>query len=328
MIQKQLEWFERPPFRPQKFETCPDWGANPIPCTLAFLFCFLNWRFERRWSPSVDSNFFVWRNAVLADRWLPDLSGIGKYWRLSAGHNGKLSSVGNCPRSNARIGITVSSGWNHNIQYHSIVIQAIPPGCQRALDVGCGRGTLARKLARHCVQVIGVDADDRCLSLAETAPGVEPNIAFVDGNVMSYPFQPDGFDFVVALATLHHLVLRDALSRFRLLLKPGGVLVIVGLYRAVTLVDYAFAAVAFPISRTLRTFCREAEVGAPLQDPAETLKEIRSACDSLLPGGVFHRLLFFRYSFVWRKPPEPSAGEPSLQAPPSTPASNRRILPS
>ena len=34
----------------------------------------------------------------------------------------------------------------------------------------------------------------------------------------------------------------------------------------------------------------------------ETLREIREACDATLPGGVFQRRLFFRYSFVWRKP--------------------------
>ena len=277
-------------------------------------------RFERRWSPQRGLEFL--RVAQCGPR-RPVASRSEWHRQILAplsGHNGKLSSSENFPRSYARIGNTVSSSWNHNLQYHSIVTQAIPPGCQRALDVGCGRGTLARKLARHCVQVIGVDADDRCLSLAATAPGVEPNIAFVHGDAMSYPFEPDGFDFVVALATLHHLPLRDALSRFRLLLKPGGVLVIVGLYRAITLVDYAFAAIAYPISRTFRTLRREAEVGAPLQAPAETLKEIRAACDSLLPGGVFRRLLFFRYSFVWQKPPEPLAGEPILQAPPSTPA--------
>ena len=30
--------------------------------------------------------------------------------------------------------------WNHNIHYHRLILQAVPPGCQRVLDVGCGEG--------------------------------------------------------------------------------------------------------------------------------------------------------------------------------------------
>jgi hypothetical protein len=49
--------------------------------------------------------------------------------------------------------------------------------------------------------------------------------------------------------------------------------------------------------RRLRPFT---EVAAPLAEPKETLREIRAACDAVLPGGVFRRRLLFRYSFVWR----------------------------
>ena len=36
--------------------------------------------------------------------------------------------------------------WNHNIHYHRLILDAVPPGARRALDVGCGEGTLARQL--------------------------------------------------------------------------------------------------------------------------------------------------------------------------------------
>jgi enterochelin esterase-like enzyme len=38
--------------------------------------------------------------------------------------------------------------WNHNIQYHDVVLRSIPRRAARALDVGCGQGLLAQQLAR------------------------------------------------------------------------------------------------------------------------------------------------------------------------------------
>jgi hypothetical protein len=119
---------------------------------------------------------------------------------------------------------------------------------------------------------------------------------------MTHPFVVDSFDLITAVATLHHLPLRPALTRFRSLLRSGGVLAIIGLYRAQTLSDYALAASAFPLSWILRWLRGHTDVEAPVQNPRETLWEIRSACDSLLPGAVLRRHLLFRYSLFWRKP--------------------------
>lgn len=192
--------------------------------------------------------------------------------------------------------------WNHNIHYHGIVLASTPPGCRRALDVGCGQGLLARELAQHCNEVTAIDADHETLARAQAACSAETRITFVEGDVMTYPFPSDSFDLITVVATLHHLPLRASLARFRNLLRSGGVLAIIGLYRAHTLRDYTLAAVALPVSYLLRCVRGNVDVGAPLRDPAETLQEIRSACDSLLPSAVFERHLFFRYSVIWRKP--------------------------
>lgn len=191
--------------------------------------------------------------------------------------------------------------WNLNVHYHDIVIGAIPLGCQHALDVGCGRGALARKLAQRCYEVVAIDVDQECLDFAKAVPQMNPNIIFLQGDLFE-SLPEESFDFVAAVATLHHLPLRSALRRFRGLLRPGGVLAVVGLYRLATPVDYTIASVALPVSRIVRALIGEDDVGAPLQDPKEPLVEIRAACEALLPGGIFRCRLFFRYSFVWRKP--------------------------
>ena len=50
--------------------------------------------------------------------------------------------------------------WNHNTLYHPVILDAIPPGCRRALDVGCGEGTLTRELRRLIPEVTGIDSDN------------------------------------------------------------------------------------------------------------------------------------------------------------------------
>jgi hypothetical protein len=46
----------------------------------------------------------------------------------------------------------------------------------------------------------------------------------------------------------------------------------------------------------------DCDVGARMQEPAQTLSEIRSACETVMPGSVLKRCLLFRYSLIWRKP--------------------------
>jgi SAM-dependent methyltransferase len=196
----------------------------------------------------------------------------------------------------------VSRRWNHNIHYHDFVLSRVRPGCGRALDVGCGQGLLARQLAQHCQEVVAIDIDRDTISRAKASGGPEARIKFVEGDVMTYPFSDDSFDLIAAVATLHHLPLRPAFARFRKLLKPGGVLAIIGLYRAGTLRDRALAPIAFSASWMFRLVRGYTAVGAPVQDPSETLQEIQCACDLLLPGASLRKRLLFRYSLAWRKP--------------------------
>ena len=192
--------------------------------------------------------------------------------------------------------------WNHNIHYHEVVLRAIPSGCQRALDVGCGEGRLARQLALQSEEVIAIDTNNPAIRRAGANRGAESRVKFIEADAMTYPFPNESFDVITVVAALHHMPLRPALERFRNLLRPRGVLAIVGLYRSRTFADYAFAAAAIPLSRIMRCMHRYENVAAPLQDPSETLHEIRTASRELLPGSVLKRHVLFRYSLIWSKP--------------------------
>ncbi len=194
------------------------------------------------------------------------------------------------------------SGWNHNFHYHPLILGLVPARCLRALDVGCGEGLLTRRLATCCGEVIGIDRDESVHAALLEGQELEGSVCFVAGDVMSYPFAAAGFDFIAVVATLHHLRLAEGLARLRDLLRPGGVLAVVGLYRPRSLGDYAVAAAALPVSWILRHVRGSANMRAPMQRPEATLKDIRQAAKALLPGAALKRRFFFRYSLVWSKP--------------------------
>jgi SAM-dependent methyltransferase len=208
------------------------------------------------------------------------------------GHAGEIAQRERTPRR----------PWNHNIHYHDLVLRSVPANCRLALDVGCGTGVLARRLADRSEKVIGIDIDPKILSQARSFPNPESRIQFVEGDVMTYRLPVRSFDFIAAVATLHHLPLRRALWRFHDLLRPGGVVAVIGLYRAQTLVDFAVDAAAFPANWLLRGLYGYFEPPTRKQNAQETLGEIRSTCKALLPGSEIKRLLLFRYVLIWRKP--------------------------
>src|SRR5690242_12711974 len=121
--------------------------------------------------------------------------------------------------------------WNHNVHYHPLVLRAVPEGCDAALDIGCGDGLLARRLARRSDTVVGVDVAAEMVRLArERGKGLD-NVTFAEADFLHLDGEPLGegrFDFVSAVAVIHHVDFAPALAAVERLLAPGGRAVIVG----------------------------------------------------------------------------------------------------
>jgi SAM-dependent methyltransferase len=122
---------------------------------------------------------------------------------------------------------------------------------------------------------------------------------------MTYPFPQATLAVITVVAVLHHLPLQAALTRFRQLLAPEGVLLIVGLYRPATVADYGWCAFGRIASLAMRCFKRMAPLEATTRSPKETLVEIRNCAKACLPGVSLRRRLLFRYTLIWRKPLDP-----------------------
>ncbi len=95
---------------------------------------------------------------------------------------------------------------------------------RRCLDVGCGRGQFAERIARELgASVIGVDQSERMVQLTRVR-----GIDAVVGDVCALPFDSGVFDCVLAAWMLFHVAEIDlALAEVARVLRPGGRLVAV-----------------------------------------------------------------------------------------------------
>jgi SAM-dependent methyltransferase len=195
--------------------------------------------------------------------------------------------------------------WNHNLYYHALLLAAVPPGAQRALDVGCGDGLLTRELRRLVPQVTGIDLDAPSLERAR-GHTLDDGIEYVHGDFLTYPFEPEAFDAILSVAALHHMDAAAALARMRSLLRPGGVLSVLGLARdgPADLPLALVAAVAHRLYRLRRGYLEQAS--PTIWPPPETYSGMRRIARAALPGARYRRHLFWRYSLVWTKPADRS----------------------
>ncbi len=100
-----------------------------------------------------------------------------------------------------------------------------PDPKSKVLEIGCGRGEMARYLAAHTgMQVLGIDRSERFIQEASSDPQAS-NVRF---EVVDFT-QPDQinerrFDYVVGNGILHHLFfdLAESLEAIRRLLVEGG----------------------------------------------------------------------------------------------------------
>ncbi|WP_205718270.1 bifunctional 2-polyprenyl-6-hydroxyphenol methylase/3-demethylubiquinol 3-O-methyltransferase UbiG [Actinomadura sp. WMMA1423] len=102
--------------------------------------------------------------------------------------------------------------WDHNAYYHRLLLRHLPQPCRRVLDVGCGAGAFAARLARRSEQV---DALDRSAEMIEAARRRVPeNVNCVLADVLADSLPGKDYDAIFSICALHHLPLHEALPVF------------------------------------------------------------------------------------------------------------------
>jgi 2-polyprenyl-6-hydroxyphenyl methylase/3-demethylubiquinone-9 3-methyltransferase len=93
----------------------------------------------------------------------------------------------------------------------------------RVLDLGCGKGRFARRLAQGGAKVVGLDVSRGMLEAAAGA-----GLPCLVASARRLPFPDRAFDAVVAVEVFEHLgAIGTALDEARRVLRPGGRLVLI-----------------------------------------------------------------------------------------------------
>ncbi|MER5181520.1 class I SAM-dependent methyltransferase [Streptomyces sp. NPDC002896] len=193
--------------------------------------------------------------------------------------------------------------WNTNVARHSGILRAVREGCSDALDVGCGDGLLARKLAGRAKRVTGIDKSPEMIACAREFAAGYPDLTFIEGDFLTAELPTAEYDFICSVTTIHHMEFEAALTRMRELLRPGGRLVVVGLAREASVGEWATLIAAAPIVRITKVLRRaRGPEGMPVAVPQMSYGQVRAAARRLLPGVRYRRHVLRRYSLTWEKP--------------------------
>ena len=229
--------------------------------------------------------------------------------------------------------------WDHNSHYHGHLLrQVLPPGPpvdrrgrpgpsrggpadalparSRALDVGCGGGRFARVLATRGFRVDAIDPASRMIDMARTLTPPRLPIDYRVASLGEAELDPEGYGFVSAVSSIHHMPFGPSLERMASALAPGGTLAVLGHYREHSWSDAAVSLAALGpqwtigaglrVARTLTGTPDLHRVGPtaemPVCEPGMDLDEIAGAVRRHLPGARLRRLLFWRYSLVYTRP--------------------------
>ena len=216
----------------------------------------------------------------------------------------------------SRFAVVINQAWDHNSYYQPRLLRALPARCERVLDVGCGAGDFAIRLAERAGRV---DAVDRSAAMIEAAREAVPaNVTCLQGDVAEMTLPAGAYDAITSISALHQLSLPTVLPRLAQTLRPGGLLVAIALHRLDVPRDLPREAVTVlaNISRRGILICLPAgrrhrremyrRIGAgppmPIMDPELTIRQVRQQAERALPGATVRRLVLWRYELRWRKP--------------------------
>ena len=191
--------------------------------------------------------------------------------------------------------------WNHNSAYYSWVKKTVT-NCTNILDVGCGEGSLVRFLDDGNKKTTGIDVDGPCIEKAKALSKSDKE-EFLCCDFEEYTTEKV-FDAIIFVASIHHMDMVKAIEIAKSLLSPSGKLIIVGLSKPSSLLDWIIEigrVIPSKIISTVNNIQNSEELNVPVSYELPKMDEVRSTVKRLLPGAGIRYGLHYRYLLVWNK---------------------------
>jgi ubiquinone/menaquinone biosynthesis C-methylase UbiE len=211
-----------------------------------------------------------------------------------------------------RLALLDDEGWTANNHYHNFLLKYVPQNCENALEIGCGTGSFARRLAEHCRRVVALDLSPEMIRVARSHSHQFSNLEFHLADAMTWNFPESQFNYICSIATLHHLQQRELLVKIKDALKPGGVLVVLDLVESNSLAERLLDVIALGVSGGLRLIhngrlkppaeVRKAWEQHGKHDSYSTVSDMHALADEILPGSSVRRHLLWRYTLAYQNP--------------------------
>lgn len=115
-----------------------------------------------------------------------------------------------------------NNSQNFVAEYGKGLLDFVPAGTNKILDLGCGTGTLTRQLAERCQDVLGIDASDAMIKAAQKS---YPQLKFAVADALELSDAQE-WDIIFSNAVFHWI--RDhnlLLQKIHRALKPKGKLI-------------------------------------------------------------------------------------------------------
>lgn len=190
--------------------------------------------------------------------------------------------------------------WNHNYAYNGWIAKKVGDR-KRILDVGCGNGTLALFLRTENNYVLGIEPSASAIQKANEA-NICSNVEFVQTTFEGFEADGEKFDAIIFVASLHHMDMETALAKAKSMLEKGGILIVAGLAKPTSVIDWIVEAgrvIPSYIVSAIKKNVTSEELDIEVSYDLPTMGEVRRICGEYLRGHKIKYGLHYRYLLTW-----------------------------
>ena len=141
------------------------------------------------------------------------------------------------------------------------------------------------------------------LSIA-TRNNQNENIKYLNKDFLEYDFKNQKFDVIIFVASIHHMDMKNALIKAKRILNKNGIILIVGLAKPSSIIDWTVEIIRILPSKIISTFKQiktSEDLNINVSYDFPMMREVRNVCNKELENYKIRYGLHYRYLLYWIK---------------------------